>query len=163
MDKEKALAIAALTMISSWLGILAIPVFLLVLLNITDYLTGIAAAKYRGQKISSYSGFRGIVKKVCMWLLVGLGAVIDWLLEFTARQAGIVIPLGYTVACLVAVWLICNELLSILENIGDIGVTLPPFLMKLVSQMKSKMENSVDTAANSMGEKSDLKKKNSPK
>ena len=146
MDKVKAVFITVCTVLSAWLGILAVPVLVLVLLNITDYITGIVAAKYRSQKISSYVGFRGIAKKVCMWLLVGLGAAVDWLLAFASQQAGITISFGYVVACLVAVWLICNEILSILENISDIGVNLPPFLMKLVSQLKSKVENSADTA-----------------
>ena len=32
-------------------------------------------------------------------------------------------------ASLVAIWLIANEIISILENIGDIGVNVPPFLV----------------------------------
>lgn len=146
MDKVKVVFITVVTVLSAWLGVLAVPVLVLVLLNITDYITGLVAAKYRSQKISSYVGFRGIAKKVCMWLLVGLGAVIDWLLTFATQSAGITVPFGYVVACLVAVWLICNELISILENISDIGVTLPPFMMKLVSQLKSKVEDSADAA-----------------
>lgn len=43
-------------------------------------------------------------------------------------------------ACVVAIWLICNEIISILENINDIGVTLPPFLQPIVSNLKSQVE-----------------------
>ena len=43
------------------------------------------------------------------------------------------------IASLVAVRLICNELISILENIGDIGVPLPGFLDQLVSMLKRKV------------------------
>lgn len=39
-----------------------------------------------------------------------------------------------------AIWLICNEIISILENINDIGVTLPPFLQPIVSNLKSQVE-----------------------
>ena len=84
MDKIKVIFIGILTALSAWLGILAVPVLVLVALNITDYITGLFAAKYRGQKISSYIGFRGIAKKICMWLLIGLGATVDWLLTFAA-------------------------------------------------------------------------------
>lgn len=43
-------------------------------------------------------------------------------------------------ACVVAIWLICNEIISILENINDIGVTLPPFLQPIVKNLKSQVE-----------------------
>jgi Phage-related holin (Lysis protein) len=66
MDKLKGSIIAVFTALSAWLGFLAVPVLLLVAVNVIDYGTGLAAAKYRDQKISSYKGFRGIAKKVCM-------------------------------------------------------------------------------------------------
>lgn len=146
MDKIKVTFIAIFTALSAWLGILAIPMFVLILLNITDYGTGIAAAKYRDQKVSSYIGLRGIIKKVCMWLLIGIGAAVDWLLTYAAQQAGITLAFGYVVASLVAVWLICNEIISILENISDIGVPLPPFLLKIVKNLKSQVETKADQA-----------------
>nr|WP_319489348.1 phage holin family protein [uncultured Caproiciproducens sp.] len=144
MDKLKATFIAVFTALSAWLGVLAIPALLLVLVNIADYGTGLAAAKYRGQKISSYRGFQGIAKKVCMWLLVAVGAIVDSLITYAAQQAGIVLSFGYAVASLVAVWLICNEIISILENISDIGVALPPFLLKIVENLKSQVESKAE-------------------
>lgn len=33
-----------------------------------------------------------------------------------------------------------NEIISILENINDIGVTLPPFLQPIVKNLKSQVE-----------------------
>lgn len=141
MDKIKAAFVMFFTLLSSWLGILAIPMLLLVLVNIVDYATGLAAAKYRNQKISSYTGIRGIIKKICLWLLVGVGAVIDWLILYATQTVHIDIPFTFVVASLVAVWLICNEIISILENMADIGVSLPPFLMKILSSIKAQVEN----------------------
>ena len=43
-----------------------------------------------------------------------------------------------------AVWLICNEVISILENIGDIGVPLPGFLTKIVQGLRSKLEEKTE-------------------
>ena len=146
MDKIKAVFVTVFTALSARLGILAIPVYLLVCCNVIDYGTGIAAAKYRGQAVNSYVGFRGIAKKVCMWLLVGVGAIFDILLAYAAEQAGIVLNFGYAIACLVAIWLICNELISILENMADIGVNLPPFLMRFVDKLKSQVEAKADAA-----------------
>ena len=45
-----------------------------------------------------------------------------------------------------AIWLICNEIISILENINDIGVTLPPFLDPIVKNLKSQVEQKTTDA-----------------
>lgn len=144
MDKAKSVFIAVFTALSAWLGILAIPVYLLVAVNIIDYGTGIFATKKRGQKIDSSIGYNGIVKKICMWLLVGVGAIFDILIAYAAEQMGITLNIGFAAGCLVAVWLICNELISILENVSDIGVDLPPFLMRIVNNLKSQVENKTE-------------------
>ena len=152
MEKVKFWFISAFGLLSSWLGILAIPFWLLILANVIDYSTGLAAAKYRDKKIDSKIGFRGIAKKICMWLLVGVGAIVDSLITYATQQAGIDLHLGFLVACLVAVWLICNEIISILENIADIGVALPPFLMKIVKNLKSQVESKADPDATDKAE-----------
>ena len=54
MDKVKALVIAAISTLMSWLGILAVPVFLMVGCNVIDYITGIWAAGYRTENVNSY-------------------------------------------------------------------------------------------------------------
>lgn len=137
----KAFFVAAFGVLSAWLGVLAIPVYVLVACNVMDYITGLAAAHHRGQQVSSYVGITGIAKKVCMWLLIGVGAVVDWLLMYCGSQLGFEIHLPMLAASLVAVWLIVNEIISILENIGDIGVPLPEWLLGIVKGLKSKIES----------------------
>lgn len=140
LKTAKAVCVAAFGLLSSWLGVLAIPVYVLVACNIMDYITGLAAAHRRNQKVSSYVGVLGIAKKVCMWLLIAVGAVVDWLLLYCGASLGFEIHLPMLAASLVAVWLIINEIISILENVGDIGVPLPGFLTKIVQGLKSKIE-----------------------
>lgn len=136
----------------SALGILAIPVLLLVGCNVIDYITGLIASKYRGQLLDSYKGFRGIAKKICMWLLVVVGAIVDWLLKYAAETINITLPFTFLIACIVAIWLICNELLSILENIADIGVDLPAFLTRAVKYVKKQAENKADFTPDEEGD-----------
>ena len=144
MEKIKVFFTAVVSCFMSALGILAIPVLLLVGCNIIDYVTGLMASKYRGQALDSYNGFRGIAKKICMWLLIVVGAIVDWLLKYATDTIGITSPFTFLVACIVAIWLICNELLSILENIADIGVELPTFLTKVVKYVKRQAETKAD-------------------
>ena len=143
MDKIKVTISALLAMITAKLGLLAVPVYILVFLNIADYSTGIAAAYYKGEKVCSKKGFRGIAKKICMWLLVAIGVVIDKLLIYTATFADINVPTSFAIGCLAAVWLICNEVISLLENISDIGVLVPDFLQNTVKKLKDKINKNV--------------------
>ena len=145
MEKLKALFITAFSAIFGALGILAIPVFLLIGCNLIDYSTGLAAAKYREEPVSSYKGIRGIIKKVCMWLLIVVGWMLDVLIRYATATVGLALNLPYIVATVVAVWLICNEMISILENMIDIDIDIPPFLMPLVSQIKRQAEERVKT------------------
>lgn len=142
MDKVKALFITITSALMSMLGILAVPVFLLVGCNIVDYITGLCAARYRQDKeISSYKSIRGITKKVCMWLLVLIGSFVDILIQYAIDCTGTEITIPFVVATVVAVWLVANEIISILENMLDIGVTMPPFLMPIVKYIKKQVEN----------------------
>lgn len=141
MNKIKTAVIAFFSAVAGWLGILAIPVLVLVVCNVIDYGTGIAAAKYRDESVNSNKGLRGIIKKVCMWLLIVIGAMVDWLIIYAGQTIGITLPVNFLIACIVAVWLIVNEIISILENMVDIGVSIPPFLMPLVKNIKKQVED----------------------
>ena len=148
MDKIKINVTAVISALMSWLGILAIPVFLLVGFNIVDYATGLCAAKYRNESISSYKGMRGIWKKIGMWLLVLVGAWIDILINYAIEYIGISFSLPFIVATVVAVWLVVNEAISILENLKDIGTDIPPFLLPLMKNIKTKVEETADIVEN---------------
>ena len=141
MDKVKAAFVAAFSMIFGWLGILAVPVLILAGLNFTDYITGILASKRRNELVTSDKGLWGIVKKIGMWILVGLGWAMDVLINYAGQYVGLSIKLPFVVATIVAVWLICNEIISILENLLDIGVAMPPFLMPLARMIKGQVED----------------------
>ena len=141
---EKLGLTALLGMLFSWLGMIAVPFFMLVALQLIDYATGLCAAKYRSESISSYRSLRGIAKKVCMWLLIIVGGVLDWLLVYTAGSIGLQTGTSVVVAVVVCAWLMCNEIISILENMVDIGVQLPPFLARLAKHVRSKVEETSD-------------------
>ena len=46
LKTAKAICVAAFGLLSSWLGILAIPVYVLVACNVMDYITGLAASAF---------------------------------------------------------------------------------------------------------------------
>ena len=140
MERFKVGFTAVTAFLSSLLGILYIPVMLMVLCSVIDYITGIIASIKRKDGLQSQVMLWGVVKKVCMWLLVVVGAVVDMLLKHSALQAGFTPPVQWVVASIVTMWIICTELISILENMMSIGVTLPPFLLPLVKLIKEQTE-----------------------
>jgi len=140
IDKIKYTFITVFTAVHGFLGSLAIPFYLLVLTNLLDYGTGIVAAVWRGEKVSSETGFHGIAKKVCMWLLVLVGYIVDYIIISMGHTMHIEFEFECLVAAAVVFWLLANELISILENIADIGVPMPAFLLKAVELVKEKTE-----------------------
>ena len=145
----KAIFTAVFAFLSALLGVLVI---LLVACNLIDYATGLMASKYRAQDINSYKSIRGIFKKVSMWLLVVVGAIIDEMLLYASTSIGWKSPVTFLVACVVAMWLICNEIISILENIQDMGVNIPAFMQPLVKHIRSQVEDQVKVDNDSEGE-----------
>ncbi|MDE6904698.1 MAG: phage holin family protein [Lachnospiraceae bacterium] len=142
VNTAKGFITAVTGCLSSILGVLFVPVLLLIVSNVIDYITGLMAASQRpGGGISSYQSIRGIAKKVSLWLLVIVGAMIDALLKYSADTLGFTMPFRFLVACVVAIWIVCNEIISILENMVDIGIKIPSFLMPLVKSIKAYGEN----------------------
>jgi toxin secretion/phage lysis holin len=101
-----------------------------------DFLTGSILAlvfhkseKTDAGKYSSSAGFKGIVKKGVMLLAVWVACSLDQLSGAPyARNAMILFFIG-------------NEGLSIAENIGLMGVPLPPFLKNALEALKDKNAN----------------------
>ena len=122
------------------LGMMAIPIYVMVASNIIDYITGIIVAPKRGQKIDSAVALYGLTKKVAMWILVIVGWIIDILLKYAISQMGIGIKLDFFIAAIVAVWIGINEIISILENLNDIGAPVPKFMHKVMKHLKSEIE-----------------------
>ena len=145
IEDIKKIITVIFSLLTSVLGILFVPVVLLVSCNVIDYVTGLFATPNRGEKISSYKGIRGIIKKVSMWLLVVVGAIIDELIKYSIVTIGLNFPFTFPIACVVAIWLICNELISILENLDDIGTPLPGFLEKIIYYIKDHTETIMNT------------------
>ena len=106
------------------------------------------ASKFRNQDINSYRSIRGIFKKIAMWLLVVVGAIVDEMIKYSTAQIGIDIKVQFLIASIVAIWITCNEVISILENIQDIGVPIPGFLKPLVKNIRSQVEHQTNILEN---------------
>lgn len=145
IKRTQAILIGVLAAINSILGNLAVPVYVLLACNIIDYITALIAAPKRGEEIDSLKGFNGLKKKVLMYLLIAVGWLIDTLVNYAAQQVRPDFRQPYIVAVVVALWLAFNEMLSIIENVADADGPVPPFLKKLIKNLKKKTEDVTET------------------
>ncbi|MEX1028844.1 MAG: phage holin family protein [Paenibacillaceae bacterium] len=111
-----------------WSALLNILLFFVVI----DYITGIIAAGVRGE-LRSTVGLIGITKKIFIFIMVAIAYKIDIIL-------GDVHFLEDTVIF----FYLANELLSIIENGGRLGVTIPPVIRKAVEILQGKSEDDKD-------------------
>lgn len=136
---------AAFGALCSYCAELAVPLAVLAAVMLADYVTGMAKAWTLGE-LSSRIGVRGIVKKVGYLVLVGAAGVTDWLLRYGLEQVGVTVELRFLMAAVVTVWLIVNELISILENVAAMGGPVPPFLRTLLERLKNEVEKQGEDA-----------------
>lgn len=105
----------------------------LVVLMCIDYITGIAKG-YVTQRLSSNAGFKGIARKIIILTLVSVAHIIDVY----------VIQSGAIVMNATIMFYIGNEGISILENCAEIGVPLPPALIRALKQISEEKKENKD-------------------
>ncbi len=110
------------------LGEWSVMIHLLFILVIADWLTGWIAAWIRGE-LRSRIGYHGIARKVVIFLIVVVAHFIDVALG----------NLHYFQDAVIFFYL-ANELLSIIENVGRMGVPMPDVLRNAVKIFESRSQ-----------------------
>ena len=139
----KAALAAALGALCAYGIQLLVPVLVLLVVMVLDYITGMAKAWHAGE-LSSRVGLWGILKKVGYLVIVGVACVVDWLLRYGADSLGWNWPVDFLFASIVIIWLVINELLSILENVSAIGAPVPGFMQALLKKLKVHTEDTAE-------------------
>lgn len=99
--------------------------YTLIVCMVVDYITGFMVAIIE-KKLSSEVGFRGIFRKVCILMLVGVANLVDVN----------VIEQGAILRTAVIFFYISNEGVSILENAGKLGLPIPEKLRTVLAQLR---------------------------
>lgn len=98
-----------------------------------DYITGVMCA-IADKKLSSNVGFKGICRKVLIFMLVGIANIIDM---HVIGQAGIL-------RTAVIFFYLSNEGVSLLENAGHLGLPIPGQLKTVLEQLHDRTEKDGD-------------------
>ena len=122
------------TAVGGWLGyflggndglLIALVVFVAV-----DYITGVMCA-VSDKKLSSEVGFKGICRKVLIFLLVGIANIVDVQ----------VIGTGSVLRTAVIFFYLSNEGVSLLENAAHLGLPVPEKMKDILAQLHDRAEN----------------------
>ena len=135
--------LAALAAVGSWiansLGGWDASMKVLIVLMVADYLTGVlvAAVWQRSNKsasgaLDSKAGFKGILKKCAILLLVWIGVLLD-------NATGV----NY-IRMAVVLFFVGNEGISLLENLGLMGVPFPAFLKRALEALRDQGDKGRD-------------------
>ena len=96
----------------------------LIIAIILDYISGIIKA-FNSKQLSSKIGFKGILKKIGILILVMLSVLVDRVSGNTGA-----------IRTLVIYYFVANEGLSILENLGEAGIPIPNAIKKALKVLK---------------------------
>ena len=103
--------------------------YALIAFVIADYVTGVICA-VSDKRLSSEVGFKGICRKVLIFVLVGMANILDMH----------VIGTGCVLRTAVLFFYISNEGVSVLENAGHLGLPVPARLLNVLEQLHEDAE-----------------------
>ena len=120
-----------ITAIGGWLGYFLGGcdglLFALMAFVVIDYITGVMCA-INDRKLSSEVGFRGICRKVLIFLLVGIANILDVQ----------VIGTGSVLRTAVIFFYLSNEGVSLLENAAHLGLPVPDAIKTVLEQLHNR-------------------------
>lgn len=102
----------------------------LVVFAVVDYITGVMCA-IADKKLNSEVGFKGICRKVLIFLLVGIANILDVQ----------VIGTGSVLRTAVIFFYLSNEGVSLLENAAHLGLPVPEKLKEVLEQLHDRAED----------------------
>lgn len=138
---------AGFTALGGWLGwflgggsglLYALAVFVVI-----DYITGVMCA-IADKKLSSGVGFKGICRKVLIFLMVGIANIIDVQ----------VIGTGTVLRTAVIFFYLSNEGVSMVENASRLGLPIPKKLKEVLEQLHDRAEGEADDPGHTNGKHS---------
>lgn len=103
--------------------------YALIAFAVIDYITGVMCA-ISDKRLSSEVGFKGICRKVLIFVLVGIGNLVD---VYVLGEAGVL-------RTAVIFFYLSNEGVSLLENSAHLGLPIPQTLKSVLEQLHNRNE-----------------------
>jgi toxin secretion/phage lysis holin len=123
-EPMKTIFVAVSSMFTFLFGAFDLPIQILLVLVVLDFITGIAKA-YCTKTLSSDIGTKGLIKKSSIFIVLIVGVLADKLLGTNE-----------IIRTIVAYFYIANESISILENLATLGMPIPKKLIEALAKVK---------------------------
>lgn len=124
-------------------GDITMPFIILLVFMCTDYITGLILSgvfkkskKTESGGLSSEIGFKGLIKKVCIIICVIVANLLDTALNTNYIRNVVIISF------------MTNEVISIIENLGLIGVKIPKAITNAIDILKKKEDEENEKTRN---------------
>lgn len=122
--------VAIMATFFTWIfGTWDIAIAILIIFMVLDYLTGVIVA-YQNKTLNSEVGFKGLIKKCMILVILIVAVMLDRLLNTGA----------WVFRTLVCYFYIANEGISLLENVSNLGVKIPEKLKDALEQLNKEDE-----------------------
>ena len=120
-----------------------IPLLVFVVFSmLLDYITGMLAGRRSNNGINSESATKGLYKKAGFLCLFCLGFFLDVAIPFfTYAGLRLEIPFATPFGVIIAAWIVITEAISVIENLSEIGVNVPEWMLKLLKQTKGQIDD----------------------
>lgn len=127
------------TVIGGWLAAetkAVLPVMIiLIILMMLDYTSRLISA-WKSGTLNSEKGAKGIAKKIGYLLIICCGMCLDFIITYSADHIGIEVSNKLLLGLIVTIWYCINELISIIENVGEFS-PVPEWLAKRIENIKN--------------------------
>lgn len=114
-----------------------------IIANSIDYLTGLAKSKYYGVE-NSVKGAKGILKKVGYWVVIAISFFISFAFVRMGNLLNISLEFVVFFGWFTLATYMINEIRSIFENLVQMGVNVPNWLIKGLEVASSTIENKIN-------------------
>lgn len=111
----------------------------LLIFNIVDWISGWMRSRMKGESCSKI-GAIGAMKKVWYWVVIGTAFFIGFSFEAMGQTVGVSLWFMDFVGWFVLANYLVNEIRSVLENLVDMDVPVPAFLVKGLKITADKLE-----------------------
>ena len=113
-----------------------------------DLVTGILAALIDGEGLSSKKAYKGVLKKLSLFVALLFGTFLDMFVPYATNAVNIDLHVGLLFSTIISVYIVVTECISIIENIYKCNSNaLPEWLKKLFSNAKNDLNDIAKTEA----------------
>lgn len=134
MEKIKFLLIGIGGALSAYFKAYVPLIIIVSIAVIFDIITGVIAAVYTGEGLNSKKARQGALKKATMFLALGFGIFLDYLIPMATAQIGFEVTAKLLFSSIIAFYIVFTECVSVCENLFKCNPNaLPKWIVSLLT------------------------------